>query len=252
MRYFIEITYHGAGYAGWQSQLNATGVQAVVEEALFTLLRQATPVTGAGRTDAGVHARQLFAHFDTEIALPDLFVRRMNGVLPQDIAVIQLCEPQPPDLHARFDAVSRAYEYVITTRKSPLHMGRSMWVKQELDVEAMRQGAALLLEYEDFASFCKAHGQQETTLCTLTEARWEEQEHLLIFHIRANRFLRGMVRGIVGTLISVGKGHLTVGDFRRILEAQDRQAAGMQADACGLTLTEVTYPEGSLRTLSRA
>jgi tRNA pseudouridine38-40 synthase len=249
MRYVIELAYHGARYGGWQAQPNALTVQALLDEALSTLLRAPVSSTGAGRTDAGVHARQLFAHFDAEAELPPRLLRSLNGLLPPDIAAQGLWLPADPAFHCRFDALSRAYVYQIALRKSPLLADQSWWVRQPLDLAAMEEASKLLLDYQDFASFCKAHGAQKTTRCALYEAQWQAEEDLLRFHIRADRFLRGMVRGIVGTLVEVGRGRLSPEGFGRVLEQRDRRAAAVQAEAQGLCLTEVRYAEGALRRL---
>jgi tRNA pseudouridine38-40 synthase len=245
MRYFLDISYKGTHYAGWQRQKNALGVQEVLEKALSTFLRQATQAHGAGRTDTGVHARQLMVHFEYEGKLDRSFFAGINGLLPYDIAVNKVLLPSHPGLHARFDAISRAYVYQIVRHKSPEHHEFAHWERQNLDLKAMAAAAATLLEFEEFASFCKAHGNQNHYRCDMQEVRWEEKDDLLLFHIRANRFLRGMVRAIVGTLLFVGRGKLTVEEFRQIIEAQDRQAAGPNAPAKGLFLTEVRYPVGS-------
>lgn len=253
MRYFLDIAYKGTRYAGWQVQANAPNtVQAALDRALSVLLQAPVQSTGAGRTDTGVHARQLVVHFDTDAPVGPAFVHSLNGLLPYDIAVNALLEPLQPDLHARFDAISRAYVYRVVRRKSPLDYEFALWVRQEIDMDKMNEAAAMLLEYEDFASFCKAHGNQDHTLCRMDRAVWEVEGECLLFHIRANRFLRGMVRALVGTLLWVGSGRLSTADFRAIIEARDRRRAGPNVDAQGLFLTEVNYPPGVLRVLQQA
>ena len=246
MRYVLDIAYDGTSFAGWQRQPNAHSVQAELEAALSTALRQETTCTGAGRTDAGVHARQLIVHFDHPGELPEQLRHRLNALLPPTVAVNGLFRPADPDFHSRFHAVRRAYVYQIVRRKDPFTREQATWVRHDLDLAAMQAAAALLPDYEDFASFCKAHGAQETTLCRLDAAFWREEGELLCFHIAANRFLRGMVRAIVGTLLEVGRGRRDLADFRRVIEARDRRAAGPNAPPQGLFLTEVSYPEGAL------
>ncbi len=245
MRYVLDISYHGKAFAGWQRQNNAHTVQEALEEALATILRQPISATGAGRTDAGVHARQLIVHFDYQEALPPNFFHGLNGILPHNVAVRRLLQAHNEDFHARFDALSRSYEYHLVSLKSPLAYGLALWVRQELDFQAMNEAAAIMPEYQDFASFCKAHGDNKTTLCDLSHAFWEKRQDRWIFHIKANRFLRGMVRAVVGTLLEVGKGKIGLEDFRAILEARDRKFAGPNVAAEGLYLTEVNYPENS-------
>lgn len=245
-RYVLEIAYKGTNYAGWQIQPNAHTVQAELEQALKIVFRQEISTVGAGRTDAGVHASQLFVHFDYDGVLPKTLVNSLNGILPPDVAIKGLYIPSNNDFHTRFRAISRAYIYQIVLCKSPLNQDFSMWVRQSLNVEFMNTAAALLLEYEDFASFCKAHGDQKTTLCRMDHAYWEITPDMLRFHIKANRFLRGMVRAIVGSLIWVGTEKVSVKDFQKMIEAKDRRKAGPNAKAKGLILSEVNYPKGTL------
>lgn len=245
MRYVLDISYHGKAYAGWQRQPNANSVQEELEKAVATLLRQPIGTIGAGRTDAGVHARQLIVHFDYEAALPANFFYGLNGILPHDIAVHRLLRPENQGFHARFDAISRSYEYHLVLQKTPLSYGLAYWVRQELDFASMNQAAKTMTSHQDFASFCKAHGDNKTTLCDLSHAFWEQRGDKWVFHIKANRFLRGMVRAVVGTLIEVGKGKISVDDFREIIEGKDRKLAGANVAPEGLFLTEVAYPEGS-------
>ena len=245
LRYVLDISYKGTHYAGWQIQPNAITVQEVLQEALTTFLRKPTTCTGAGRTDAGVHARQLIVHFDHEGPLNPRFLHAVNGILPADIAVNAVCKSADPDFHARFHALNRAYVYQIVRRKSPLHEDFAYWVRYKLDVEAMNKAGELLKEYEEFGSFCKAYAANETNLCDIHHAYWEETDELLLFHIKANRFLRGMVRAVVGTLLEIGRGKIGMEGFRKVIEAQDRSAAGPAVAAKGLFLTEVNYPENS-------
>lgn len=242
-RYFLEIAYEGTAYHGWQLQPNAISVQAVVEKALATLLRQRVRCVGCGRTDSGVHATQFFLHFDVQDPIEDKqhFVFKLNNVLPKDIAAYELL-PVAPKSHARFDASERAYSYHIHQRKDPFLQGRSTYCIHHLDLAAMQAACDKLLAVKDFASFCKAGADVKTTLCDLKEARWEKQGHRLIFHIRADRFLRNMVRAIVGTLMDVGKGRISVEEFEEIVARKDRSAAGTSVAAHGLYLSEVNYP----------
>lgn len=244
MRYFLTFSYRGTNYCGWQTQPNGLSVQQVLTDALRTVVRDETlAVTGAGRTDAGVHAAKMVAHFDTgeAIADPKKFVARMNGVLPADIAVSGLREVAA-DAHARFDATARHYEYRIITEKSPFKTDLAWRVPFALDFDRMNAAAATLLEYSDFTSFSKIHTDVKTMNCRITEAHWERRDDEWVFGIEANRFLRNMVRAIVGTLVEVGKGGLSVEGVRAVIEAKSRCAAGMSVPACGLFLTDVKYP----------
>ncbi|MEZ4829548.1 MAG: tRNA pseudouridine(38-40) synthase TruA [Bacteroidia bacterium] len=246
MRYFLDISYKGTHYAGWQKQMNANTVQEELEKALSMALGNETPSTGAGRTDTGVHARQLMVHFDSEQELNHSFVHSLNGILPYDIAVNQLLIPQNPQLHARFDAIARRYEYRIARKKSPLDWEFAMWVRYPLNLEKMNAAARLLHNYSEFGAFCKAHGANLTNICTISRALWEAQpDGSLMFTIEADRFLRGMVRAIVGTMLWVGGEKITVEEFESIIQSQNRSKAGPAADAKGLSLVEVKYPEGS-------
>ncbi|GAB4415058.1 MAG: tRNA pseudouridine(38-40) synthase TruA [Bacteroidia bacterium] len=250
MRYALDIAYQGSAYAGWQRQPNANSIQAELEQALGTVLRTTVETTGAGRTDAGVHARCLTVHFDCEAQLQAGILHNLNGVLPGDIAAHTLYQAVAPDFHARFSALYRGYTYLIVPRKDPFWRDLAAVYRYPLDLDAMQTAARMLTEYEDFASFCKAHGANETTRCQLHHAYWEQREDgLLAFHIRANRFLRGMVRAIVGTMLLVGSGKLHPEAFRDVIEGEDRRFAGPNAEACGLYLTEVGYPEGMLTVL---
>lgn len=242
-RYFIWLSYNGTHYHGWQIQPNGVSVQEKLQKAISLLLREHADVVGAGRTDAGVHARTMVAHFDAEeIENPTLFLNKLNGVLPNDIAVRDMKRVNP-GAHARFDAVSRTYEYWVTPEKNPFHFEFAARVHSPLDFEAMNRAAAALLEYTDFTSFSKLHTDVKTNNCTITYAYWEKRGDLWVFTITANRFLRNMVRAIVGTLLKVGRGQLTEKDFRAIIEAKDRGKAGTSAYAHGLYLIDVTYPD---------
>ncbi len=274
MRYFITLSYDGTRYHGWQIQPNADSVQERLQEALSTLLRQPVEVVGAGRTDTGVHARMMVAHFDWEeevtpqsTDLPQPFLKRrepspvfspfkaeseralelerfcgkLNKLLPQDIAV-QNIRPVAPDMHARFSATSRTYHYYIHTRKDPFLHSHSWQIPYPLDFERMNAAAKVLLEYQDFTSFSKLHTDVKTNLCDLRQARWDElSPGRWRFTITANRFLRNMVRAIVGTLVEVGRGRIGIEELRRIIEAKDRCSAGESVPAKGLFLVDIKY-----------
>jgi tRNA pseudouridine38-40 synthase len=243
MRYFIEFSYKGTGYHGWQRQNNAISIQEKLEDALSILLTHTVEVVGSSRTDAGVHAEQQYAHFDVEngIKIPlQKLVYSMNAILPRDIAVHRVFNVKD-DAHSRFDALYRRYEYRIVANKNPFDYEIAWLYKGELDIDKMNHAATLLLQYKDFESFSKLHSDVKTHICHISRAEWFWQGHQLIFTVKANRFLRGMVRALVGTLIEVGRGKLTVDDFEAIIQARDRNKAGAQAPAHGLTLVEVGY-----------
>mgnify|MGYP006190075143 CR=1 FL=1 len=242
MRYFIELAYNGKAYFGWQSQPDAVSVQETLEKALFVLLQQNTPVTGAGRTDTGVHATKYYAHFDAdEIEDINSLIYKLNSVLPEDIAVYDIIKV-PNEAHARFDASSRSYRYNVIQYKDPFLAERSHFVKNKLDVESMNRAANSLKNYTDFKCFSKSKTDVKTYNCRISEARWEKTENMLVFHITADRFLRNMVRAIVGTLLDIGLNKLQEKDLHRIIESRDRQQAGTSVPAKALFLTGITYP----------
>jgi tRNA pseudouridine38-40 synthase len=242
MRYFIEFAYNGKNYCGWQFQPHSPSVQETLNKALSTLLKSNIDVTGAGRTDTGVHARQMFAHFDHE-EIPDTarLVQRLNAFLPKDIVVYRFI-PLHHDAHARFDATSRTYEYHIHTFKDAFDNEGSWYNFQQPDVDTMNEAAQLLFDYTDFKCFSKAHTDVRTYNCDIKEARWVQDGTKLIFTISADRFLRNMVRAIVGTLVNVGLGKIAVTDVKTIIESRDRNKAGLSVPAHGLYLTRVIYP----------
>lgn len=246
MRWALDIAYRGSRYAGWQAQDNANTVQAELDKSLSTVLRSRIETVGAGRTDTGVHAEQLIVHFDYAGELNATLLHRLNGVLPYDIAVKALFKARRPDFHARFDAIQRSYRYQLTRSKSPILHDLTLWVKQPLSLEKMQAAAAILPEYSDFAAFCKAHGNNLTTLCTVYDAHWEVYEHIWHFHISANRFLRGMVRAIVGTLLLVGTEKISLETFREMVASGDRSKTGPNVGPQGLFLTEVRYSPNEL------
>ena len=245
VRYFIRLSYRGANYHGWQSQPNAITVQQAIEQALSTVLRAPIAITGAGRTDTGVNAAMMIAHFDYHEMLPTAYMQRitrsLNGLLGRDIA-IQAIFPVHDDAHARFDATSRTYKYFTHGEKSPFLYPLSWQYPPQIDFDLMNEAAATLPHYTDFTSFSKLHTDVKTNNCTITAARWEREGEQMVFTITADRFLRNMVRAIVGTLVEVGMKRLSVADFARVIECKDRCAAGTSMPAHPLFLWHITYP----------
>ena len=242
MRYFITFSYDGTAYHGWQIQPHSVSVQEEIQKALSTLLRRPMEVVGAGRTDTGVHARKMFAHFDSEYELecPQL-VYKLNKLLPRDIAVQQV-ERVADDMHARFSAKSRTYHYYVHLDKNPFLRSYSWQVYGNPDFELMNRAAAVLMEYMDFTSFSKVNTDTKTNDCTITEAHWDRVgEGQWRFTITANRFLRNMVRAIVGTLMEVGRGRMTIEQLRQVIEAKDRCRAGDSVPGNALFLVDVKY-----------
>ncbi|MDR0537094.1 MAG: tRNA pseudouridine(38-40) synthase TruA [Tannerellaceae bacterium] len=251
-RYFSVIQYNGKNYCGWQRQPNAMSVQQKLEEAFSTLLRLPVSLTGAGRTDAGVHATHMVAHFDTD-AIPDTkqLTTKINSFLPPDISVSHIFEVAT-SAHARFSAISRKYHYFVITGKSPFHYPYAWRLYTEPDYSAMNEASRHLLEYTDFTSFSKLHTDVKNNNCHIHSASWTplSPDGMWRFEIQADRFLRNMVRAIVGTLIDVGRGKLSVEGFRRIIEAKDRAKASTSAPAHGLFLVNVDYGQGQLEPLT--
>ena len=242
-RYFVFFAYDGTNFHGSQSQPNGNTVQSEMEVAFATILREPVSLTFAGRTDAGVHAEMMAAHFDWENTLPANLTGRLNSLLPASIAVKEIV-PVAECAHARFDATSRTYRYRITTCKDPFTFLTHARVAPGLDLDAMNEAAALLPGKQDFSSFCRAHTDAKTTICDVREARWvQENEAEAYFLITANRFLRNMVRAVVGTLFEVGRGRMTPQQFAEVIAAHDRTRAGHSAPAEGLSLVEITYPD---------
>lgn len=243
-RYFIYLAYDGTAYHGWQIQPNGISVQECLEKALSVFLRRETEVTGAGRTDAGVHASFMVAHFDHPEEMDTLLLAdKLNRILPPDITVYEVRKVRA-EAHARFDALSRTYRYYVTNVKTPFGRQYRCRLYGEYDFEAMNRAAAVLSEYTDFTSFSKLHTDVKTNNCRIMEAVWQkERENEWVFTIRADRFLRNMVRAVVGTLLEVGKGKLTVEGFRHVIEAKDRGKAGSSAPGHALFLTDIIYPE---------
>jgi tRNA pseudouridine38-40 synthase len=242
MRYFVWFSYDGTAYHGWQIQPNGNSVQAELQRALSTLLREEISVTGAGRTDAGVHARQMVAHFDFSEAIDlEQLAYKLNRILPCDIAVDRV-ELVDDDMHARFSATSRTYHYYIHTKKDPFSRPYSTELHYELDFDKMNEAGRILMTYDDFGAFCKSHSDVKTTLCRVTKAEWvQTSETSWYFEITANRFLRNMVRAVVGTLIDVGRGRLTLDDFRKVIEGKRRTEAGESMPANALFLENIRY-----------
>ncbi len=242
-RYFLELAYKGTEYCGWQIQQNAITVQQKVDEALATLLRYPVETLGCGRTDTGVHASQFYAHFETnkEIANPEKFCYQLNALLPSDIAIHNLL-PVAPTAHARFDATNRSYRYFISTLRNPFLTDTAWLWRTEPDLALMNQAATILKTHTDFASFTKVGGQQLTHDCTITHAEWIAKDNVLEFQISANRFLRGMVRAIVGTMLEVGQKKINTDDFNEIIKMKNRSGAGESVPAHGLFLTQIEYP----------
>jgi len=243
MRYFFEVTYDGTKYNGWQNQANGLGVQQVVEETLSKLLREKISIVGSGRTDTGVHCVQQFFHADIqkEIGRKEM-LQRLNSFLPKDIAIRNIL-PVKSDAHARYDARERAYEYQITTRKNPLLVGRAFYFFMQCHISLMNEAAASLLGKHDFTSFSKVKTDVNHFVCTIKKAHWVKKGDLMIFSISANRFLRGMVRAIVGTLLEVGAQKISVKEFQSIIKSKDRKKAGMNVPPEGLYLISVKYPK---------
>lgn len=245
MRYFLKLSYLGKNYCGWQIQPHAPSVQESLENAISTITREKVEVTGCGRTDTGVHASEYFAHVDLSQPLPLHFLDRLNKILPPDIAVAQILEV-PADAHARFDAVYRAYAYQIEGRKNPFSCDTATFIYNfsELDFEKMQLAAALLLKYEQFFPFCKSNSDAHTMRCNLFRSEWEWNHHTqtAVYHIAANRFLRGMVRLIVGMCLNVGLGKLDIHSVEQALIEQKLLQPSSSAPPQGLALTAVKYP----------
>ena len=242
MRYFIKLAYKGTNYFGWQYQPDAISVQETLNKALSTLLKTTIDILGAGRTDSGVHAKEMFAHFDYENEIDtQKIVHKLNSFLPKDIAIFDLIKVHN-DAHARFDATKRTYEYLIHTKKNAFESDDSWYYSLPLDVEKMNEACKILFEYTDFECFSKTHTDVNTFNCKIFEANWKQNEDKLVFTIAADRFLRNMVRAIVGTMINIGSGKVSLNDFRKIIESKNRSKAGFSVPAHGLYLTKIEYP----------
>lgn len=242
MRYFIEFAYNGGHYFGYQRQLGQISVQQVLEEKLSVLLKEDIATTGAGRTDTGVNAKQMFAHFDFQGEVPFNLIQKLNSFLPKDIVVFNIFKVKE-DAHARFDAISRAYKYYIDMQKNPFSGGFSYYFPFNLNVEMMNLACEILFKYNDFQCFSKSNTDVKTYLCTINKAVWHQDDNRLVFEISANRFLRNMVRAIVGTMLEIGREKISLNDFSSIIESKDRSKAGFSVPGNALFLTEVKYPD---------
>ncbi len=244
MRYFLKLAYRGTHFHGWQIQPNGYTVQEHLNKHLSLLLRKEINVSAAGRTDTGVHAKEMFAHFDWELAIEDIstLVQNLNKLLAPDVVVNEIFEVKP-HIHARFDAIQRSYEYRINRQRSPFKHNLAANIFYALNLEAMQAAAELLVAKRDYSSFSKSRTQTKTNICDIRQAYWEDCGDQWIFHITADRFLRNMVRAIVGSLLEVGKGRMTLDGFEKMIEAQDRKAAGQSVPAQGLYLNRVVYPQ---------
>lgn len=246
-RYFIQLSYDGTNYHGWQTQPNAVAVQQVLDNALCTVLRQPIVTVGCGRTDTGVHARDFYAHLDVEFmvdgqwSMDEKIIRSLNSILPADIAIKKFI-PVDAEAHARFDATLRSYEYHIHFEKNPFNTNYSWLLRDRPDIELMNQAAKIIMEYTDFTCFSKSNTQTKTNNCKIIRAEWVAVERGIVFYISADRFLRNMVRAIVGTLLIVGRTEIQPEDVRQIIESKNRSNAGTSVPACGLFLTKIEYP----------
>jgi len=245
-RYFIHLAYNGSDYHGWQVQDNAPTIQASLNKALSTLLNTEINVVGCGRTDTGVHASDFYAHFDFAVELNSEerieLIFKLNRFLPVSIVIFDLF-PVNNEVNSRFDAISRTYKYNISLRKDPFFDAFSCFVYGDLDIDLMNKAAKEMMSYTDFTSFSKLHTQTKTNNCKIIKAEWEAEGHKLIFTIKADRFLRNMVRAIVGTLLDVGRQKITIDDFKQIIESRNRSDAGYSVPAKALFLEKVEYPE---------
>lgn len=248
-RYFIYLSYNGKNYCGWQNQPNGISVQEKLEEALSMYLREKIQITGAGRTDAGVHALYMVAHFDWEKGELEgtRLTEKLNRILPQDIVIDKII-PVRSDAHARFNATSRTYQYFLSIQKNPFRHEYTYKIHDNLNLETMNLAASILFEYTDFTSFSKLHTDVKTNHCKIMKAHWEKSGDEYIFTIKADRFLRNMVRAIVGTLLETGRGKLSIEEFRQVIEAKDRSKAGSSVPGNALFLTDVSYPENIFQT----
>ncbi|WP_248723812.1 tRNA pseudouridine(38-40) synthase TruA [Seonamhaeicola sp. ML3] len=243
MRYFIELSYNGSAYHGWQIQPTAISVQEVLEKALSTLLKETVSIIGAGRTDTGVHASQMFAHFESDTKFEESqLVYKLNAFLPKDIAIHDIFRVNP-NAHARFDALSREYLYRITLEKNVFTFDNTLYVKQDLDIDRMQEASKILFQYKDFQCFSKTNTDVKTYYCDIMKADWFFKENELHFRVKADRFLRNMVRAMVGTMINIGLNKLEVQDLHTIIASKDRSKAGYSVPAHALYLVKVEYPE---------
>ncbi|MFM2224562.1 MAG: hypothetical protein RJA07_764 [Bacteroidota bacterium] len=245
MRYVIEIAFDGTNYHGWQNQPNAISVQELLEKNVSTLYQQKMILVGASRTDSGVHIKQTYAHFDSEVELPKDFIRRLNFMLPPDIAVKNLRQV-PDNFHTRFDAIQREYQYLIHYEKNPYLYNRSYYFHYgRLNLEVMNECAKSLTSYHDYEAFCKRKADNKTTFCRIDFAEWTmPDKDSILFTIKADRYLRGMIKGLVGTMIKAGRGIYSVDEFKEVVATKNKPKVSFAVPGCALYLTEVRYPEG--------
>lgn len=245
MRFFAEVSFKGTAYHGWQVQKNALSVQELLNKALSTVFRESVETLGCGRTDTGVHARQLFAHFDTERPVTEKTLIAVNCLLPKDIALRRIVEVSST-AHARFDAIARSYAYHLCFHKDPFLTDFAWFIHERPDTGLMNKACSILMKHADFSCFSKSHTQVKTNICHIMRAAWRDDGEQLIFEITADRFLRNMVRAIVGTMLQVGRHELSLDGFVKVLESKDRSMAGMSVPASGLYLCKVEYPSAML------
>ncbi|MFT3748103.1 MAG: tRNA pseudouridine(38-40) synthase TruA [Agriterribacter sp.] len=241
-RYFIEVAYKGNNYAGFQVQDNVLTIQSEVQKALAVFYKEHIPLTGSSRTDAGVHALQNYFHADVPFLIQQKNIYNLNALLPRDIAIKSIQEVNS-EAHCRFDAENREYKYYVTGKKNPFITDRSYFFPYIIDEEKLHEAATAILSYTDFASFSKRNTQVKTFICHILESRWIKEDDCLVYHVKANRFLRGMVRGLTGTMLQVARGKITVDNFKKIIESRDCTKADFAVPGHGLFLIQVNYPE---------
>ena len=241
-RYFIELAYKGTKYSGFQVQENAQTIQSEIEKALKIYYKEVFTLTGSSRTDAGVHAMQNIFHVDTTVILKDKDIYHLNAILPGDIVIIRFRKVLP-DAHCRFDAISRQYGYYMYASKDPFKAERAWFYPYSIDIDILNEAAAVIMEYRDFTSFSKRNTQVNNFICTVSESHWNETDDFLIYKVRANRFLRGMVRGLVGTMLKAGRKIITINEFRSIIERKDCKLADFKTPPHGLFLEQVQFPD---------
>ena len=246
MRYFLEVSYKGTNYSGFQSQINANTIQAEVEKVLQILLKRKIDITGSSRTDAGVHALQNYFHFDIETELSPKLLYNLNAILPDDIAAKNLWRAKD-DAHCRFDAISREYKYFIYNKKNPFLTDKAFYFPYSLDFELMQKASGTIKKYSDFTSFSKRNTQVKTFECDIKESEWLIEDECLVYKVVANRFLRGMVRALTATMLKLGRGKIDLNGFKNIIEAKDCTLANFAVPAHGLFLIQVVYPENYLK-----
>lgn len=242
-RYFLEVAYKGSGYAGFQVQENANTIQGEVERAMQILLKHPVPLTGSSRTDTGVNALQNFFHFDFDRPVLQRHIYNLNALLPPAIVIKQII-PVHPDAHCRFDAISREYSYHVYQDKNPFLYDRAYYFPYTIDPDMLQQAATAILSYSDFTSFSKRNTQVKSFICHIMESRWRAEQHQLIYEVKANRFLRGMVRGLTGTMLLVGQGKMSIEEFHAVIRGKDCTKTNFAVPGYGLFLEKVNYPPG--------